>query len=173
MGHDRLADRCGATHGFGHQLLPLHPPSVVREAHDLSGQSPEIDQLPASLLSPRNGTVRQHPNDRIAADQSQLRFQMLRRIGSRIEIRHRTNGGITSVRGGSRTRRNGLFLRKNPVRAGGHAHRPIPAIHDNPSNRLPGRPPQARPDRLWQRFYRLRSPDRPFRTFRPDRTSHL
>ena len=62
---------------------------------------------------------------------------------------------------------------KNPVRAGGHAHRPIPAIHDNPSNRLPGRPPQARPDRLWQRFYRLRSPDRPFRTFRPDRTSHL
>ena len=37
---------------------------------------------------------------------------MLRRIGRRIEIRHRTNGGITSVRGGSRTRRNSLFLRK-------------------------------------------------------------
>ena len=100
------------AHRFAHERLLLHAAAVVREADDVGCQRVEIDQLAAPLLPAGDAAVGNDPHRGVAPDRLQLDGQMLRRIGRRRKIGHRTDGRITAVSSRARSRGDGLLGRK-------------------------------------------------------------
>ena len=110
--HDRFPDRCGTPHRLLHEFGRLHPASVVREAHDLRSQGREIRQFAAAALSHGNRPVGLHAHHGVAADDLQLPFEVFRRIGRRVQVRHRADRRIASAGRSGRSRGDGLLLRE-------------------------------------------------------------
>ena len=177
--HDRLADRRGSAHRLLHEFGRLHPAAVVREPHDLRSQRREVRQFAAPALSHGDRPVGDDPHRSVAADDLQLPFEVLRRIGRRVQVGHRADRRIAAAGRRGRTRGDGLLLREARfAQMDMHVHQPRnkvqpPEIDDpvvRPRRRIRNHPvrlhdqpsplettPSINPGVLVKRLHRLRN----------------
>ena len=111
VGDDQLVQPLGLKHGLMHETVALHAAAVVGKGGDKGRQRGHVRQR-LSLLPHGNGPVGQDADAAVPGDQRQLRLQMLRRIGHRVQIRHGAYRGVSAAGRRQRTGADSLLIRK-------------------------------------------------------------
>ena len=108
---DYLAEPLGGGHRLSHHFVILNAFSVVGERADFVGHSFHVCELFA-FFADGYRAVGQNFYRRAALYRVQLNLQMFRAVRHGVEVRHRADRRVSSVRRGRRAGCNGFFIRK-------------------------------------------------------------
>ena len=108
---DYLAESFGGGHRLSHHFVILNAFSVVGECADLIRHALHIGELFA-FFADGYRAVGQNFYRRAALYRVQLNLQMLRAVRHGVEVRHRADRRVSSVRRGGRAGSDGFFIRK-------------------------------------------------------------
>ena len=111
VGGDYLAETLGGGHRLSHHFVILHAFSVVGERADFVGHSFHVCELFA-FFADGYRAVGQNFYRRAALYRVQLNLQMFRAVRHGVEVRHRADCRVSSVRRGGRAGSDGFFIRK-------------------------------------------------------------
>ena len=111
VGGDYLAETLGGGHRLSHHFVVLHAFSVVGECADLIRHALHIGELLA-FFADGYRAVGQNFYRRAALYRVQLNLQMFRAVRHGVEVRHRADRRVSSVRRGGRAGSDGFFIRK-------------------------------------------------------------